>query len=141
MSQRLRQIESTLHKAIAQVIQRGVADPRVRGLVSVTRVEADPDLRQARVFVSVLPEQHESRTIHGLRDAAPYLHKQVKQLLALRVVPHLDFRLDRGLKKTEAVYQAIQEAAARTPDIDKLEENPAAEPSEASDDSPDKPQE
>lgn len=114
MTHRLPQIESTLQRAIAQVLQRQVSDPRIAGMVSITRVKVSPDLRDARVFVSVLPENLAPRSIHGLRDAARHIHAHVKKLVALRVVPHLDFRLDESLKKEAAVLDAINQGIKRT---------------------------
>ncbi|MEO1236131.1 MAG: 30S ribosome-binding factor RbfA [Planctomycetota bacterium] len=114
MSQRKKQVESLLHRAVATVLQRGLADPRIKGLVSVTRVDASPDLKHAKVFVSVVPEHYESRTIHGLRDATMHVQRQVKNAVALRVVPHLRFEIDHDLKKQAAVFAAIDEGMQRT---------------------------
>ncbi|MEM1211351.1 MAG: 30S ribosome-binding factor RbfA [Planctomycetota bacterium] len=114
MSHRVAQVESTLQRAVATVLQREVNDPRITGLVSVTKVDVSPDLRDARIFVSVLPEQHASKTLHGLRDAAIHIQSRVKKRVALRVVPHFDFRLDDGLKKEAAVLDAINQGMQRT---------------------------
>jgi ribosome-binding factor A len=114
MSHRQAQIESLLKRTVATVLQRGLSDPRIKGLVSVTHVDTSPDLRNATVFVSVLPEQYESSTIHGLTDATMHIQQQVKKAVALRLVPHLRFKLDRDLKKQAAVFAAIDEAMQRT---------------------------
>ena len=134
MSKRQEQVESLLHRAVAEVLQRGLADPRIKGMVSVTRVETSPDLRHAHVYVSVLPEQYESRTIHGLRDATMHLQSEVKKRVALRLVPHLDFRLDETLKKQADVFAAINEGLERSG-------LPPAEDDDAADDTftPDQP--
>ncbi|MEM6751005.1 MAG: 30S ribosome-binding factor RbfA [Planctomycetota bacterium] len=125
MSHRRLQIESLLRKAIAQVLQRQLSDPRIQGMVSVTEVDVSPDLRNAIVRVSILPEKFEARTIQGLRDAAPYIHGKLKGLVSLRIVPHLDFRLDPTIKKESAVLDAINQAMERTgPDASELEDAP-----------------
>lgn len=113
MSHRIEQIESTLRKALAQVLQRRISDPRIRGLVSITEIDVSPDMKQATVSVSVLPEEYAKRTIAGLRAAQKHIGSEVKKLVALRVVPHLRFELDASLKKAEEIYQAIDEAKAR----------------------------
>jgi ribosome-binding factor A len=114
MSHRKEQIESLLKRTVATVLQRGLADPRIKGLVSVTRIDASPDLKNATVYVSILPEQYESATMHGLRDATMHVQQQVKKAVALRVVPHLRFKLDRDLKKQAEVFAAIDQAMERT---------------------------
>ena len=113
MTHRIEQIESTLRKALAQVLQRRISDPRIRGMVSITDVDVSPDMKQAKVAVSVLPEEYAKRTLAGLRAADRHIQSEVKKLVALRVVPHLRFQLDASLKKAEAIYEAIDEAAQR----------------------------
>lgn len=56
MTHRIEQVESTLRKALAQVLQRSISDPRIRGMVSITDVDVSPDMKQAKICVSVLPE-------------------------------------------------------------------------------------
>src|SRR5688500_10661993 len=117
MSIRKLQIESTLKRAVSQVLSRGLSDPRIAGLVSVTRLEVSPDLHDAYVYVSVIPEKYEKRTLAGLRHASAHIHSMVFKAVDLKGVPRLDFRLDTGLKKEAAVLDAIrrglsQEAAA-----------------------------
>ena len=113
MTHRIEQVESTLRKALAQVLQRSISDPRIRGMVSITGVDVSPDLKQAKIAVSVLPEEYAKRTIAGLKAASRHIQSEVKKLVALRVVPHLRFELDDSLKQAEKVYQAIDEARAR----------------------------
>lgn len=115
MSHRKAQVESLLKRTVAAVLQRGLADPRTHGvMISVTGVDASPDLKHATVNVSVLPAQHETKALHALTDATMHLQHAVKKAVALRVVPHLRFKLDRGLKKEAATLAAIQKAMQRT---------------------------
>jgi len=118
MPDRTAKIASLMQRTLAEVLQRQVSDPRVQGLVSITRVEVPPDLRVAQVYVSVLPEEKQHLTLKGLRSAAPHLHHKVKKKLALRVVPHLDFRLDDAIKKESAVFDAIAEGLHRAADTE-----------------------
>lgn len=113
MTHRIEQVESTLRKALAQVLHRKISDPRIRGMVSITDVDISPDMKQAKVFVSVLPEEYAKRTVAGLRAADRHIGSEVKKLVALRVVPHLRFELDTSLKRAEEIYGAIDEARDR----------------------------
>lgn len=116
MTHRIEQVESTLRKALAQVLQRSISDPRIRGMVSILNVDVSQDMKQAKVFVSVLPEEYEKRTLAGLKAANRHIQSEVKKLVALRIVPHLQFELDDSLKQAEQVYRAIDEAKAREED-------------------------
>lgn len=97
-----------MKKALAQVIARQLSDPRIEGMISITRVDCSPDLREAMVYVSILPEEVESKTLHGLRHANKHIHSKVKKLVALKIVPHLDFRLDSSLKRQAEVFDALR---------------------------------
>ena len=113
MSHRLAQIESTLKRAIAEVLQRRVNDPRIQGMVSITRMKISPDMKEATAYVSVIPKDYEKRTIGGLQSAQRHIQAQAGKLVAFDM-PHLRFRLDEGLKKEADVYAAIREATERT---------------------------
>lgn len=113
MTHRIEQVESTLRKALAQVLQRSISDPRIRGLVSITQVDVSQDMKLAKVSVSVLPDEYAKRTLAGLKAANRHIQSEVKKLVALRIVPHLAFELDDSLKQAEQVYKAIDEAKAR----------------------------
>ncbi|MFP4145617.1 MAG: 30S ribosome-binding factor RbfA [Phycisphaeraceae bacterium] len=116
MSHRIEQVESVLQRAISQVLQRKLSDPRIRGMVSVTRVKVSPDLHEAQVFVSVLPEQYEKTTLSGLRSAASHIHSLLRKQVALRSVPRLDFRLDESLKRQAELHEAINRGIDRSGD-------------------------
>jgi ribosome-binding factor A len=116
MSHRLEQIESTLQRAIAQVLQRQIADPRITGMISITKVKVTPDLATAFVHVSVLPESAQTKSMYGLKHATRHIQALVRKLVAIRPVPQLEFRLDESLKKQAEVLGAIEEAMQRTRD-------------------------
>lgn len=114
MSQhRLVQVASTLQRALATTLARGLSDPRIRGMVSVSRVDVSPDMRHADVFVTVMPQEYEKLTMEGLKAASIHLHTAIKPDLHMRLVPHFHFKVDTQLKKELSVLAAIGEARAR----------------------------
>ena len=129
MSRRLEQVESTLKRALAEVLARRVSDPRIEGLVSITGVKVAPDLSEARISVSVLPEQKQTKTLHGLKAAAGHIHSQLRKHMAIRTVPRLLFTLDESLKKQEAIYRAIEQGLQRSGEDDAP--GPDADPTES----------
>jgi len=112
-SHRLEQVASTMQRALATALGKGLGDPRVRGMISVTRVEVSPDMRHADVFVTVLPEENERLTLEGLRAGCVHIQGIIKPQLSFRIVPHLHFKLDEKLKKEMSVLRAIADARAR----------------------------
>jgi ribosome-binding factor A len=116
MSHRKQQIESTLQRAITQVLAARLSDPRLEGaLLSVTRVELTPDLREASVFVSVIPQQRQTLVHAALEHAAGRVAGQIRKAITMRTMPRLHFKIDPTLKNQDRVYDAISESASRLP--------------------------
>ena len=109
MSHRVEQITSTIQRAVQTVISRGLNDPRVRGLVSVTKVVVDDDLAKATVFISVMPAERGELTMHGLRAATKRIRRDVGNLIRLRHTPRLIFRLDDSIKRQSELEQTLKE--------------------------------
>lgn len=112
MSHRIPQVESTLKRALAQVLSRDLSDPRVEGLVSITAVEVSPDMRHARIGVSVFPGQKQRTTVAALNHASGHIHRLLGKHMAMRTMPHLRFEVDEGIKKEAAVLEAIRRGVA-----------------------------
>ncbi|MEM9560288.1 MAG: 30S ribosome-binding factor RbfA [Planctomycetota bacterium] len=109
---RRQQITSVIDRAVRDVLTRGVNDPRVRGIITVTSVEISPDLETARVGITVMPEEHEKLTLHGLGSATKRIRKDVMDRVRLREMPRLEFYADRAIKDQAEVLRAIARATA-----------------------------
>lgn len=107
MNRRAEQLASEVQRAVQEVLARGLNDPRVGGLITVTGVKVDDDRSVAIVSVSVLPEEKEELTLHGLKAAAAYVRRQVGELVRTRSLPPIEFRLDRSLKRQAAVIRDL----------------------------------
>jgi ribosome-binding factor A len=110
MTHRIEKIESTVARAIQQVIARGLNDPRAGGLISVTRVDVSPDMANAMVFISVYPEEKQAMSMHALRHAAKHIRHEAAELIAIRKMPLIEFRVDKTLKQQAEVYDALAKA-------------------------------
>ena len=92
-------INSEVQRALSELIRMGVKDPRVSSLTSVTDVEVAPDLKTAKVFVSVLGDEKKQKdTLEGLKSAMPYLRSQLARSINLRNTPELRFQLDTSIE-------------------------------------------
>jgi ribosome-binding factor A len=104
---RMRRVDEAVREVLSDAISQQVKDPRV-GFVTVTAVETAPDLRHARVFVSVLGEQGmRRRSLQGLQSAHGVLQRAVARELRLKHTPTLEFLYDdtseRGMRITELI--------------------------------------
>jgi ribosome-binding factor A len=104
------QVESVLTRAVQEVLSRGLNDPRVRGMVSVTGIVLSADGRDATVMISVLPAEHAKNTMHGLRHAQQHIRTEAGKRVRIRRMPRLEFKLDQSLKVEAEVLAAIDRA-------------------------------
>jgi len=95
---RLERVNQLMKEEIGILLQRELKDPRL-GFVSVTEVDVTPDLRQARVYCSVLgPEEQWVASFQALRSARGFIRNWLRRHLDLRVTPELSFRPDRSME-------------------------------------------
>ncbi len=105
MADRMRRVNEAVREVVSARIAGGLRDPRI-GFVTVTAVETSPDLRQARVYVSVLGSDDErSATLEGLESAHGVIQQAVASELRMKRTPTLQFvfdeSIDRGMRITE----------------------------------------
>lgn len=110
MNRRTQQVAATLRRAVQEVLARGLSDPRVRGLITVTGITMSDDLQVATIDVSIFPAEHQELTMHGLRAAAAHIRHEVGELVDIKRMPTLQFRLDTSLKRQAAVLEALDKA-------------------------------
>ena len=111
MSQdRMRRVDEAVRQVVGDALARDIKDPRV-GFVTVTAVKTSPDLRHARVYVSVFGggEERES-TLAGLRSAHAFLQGRIASELHLKNTPALDFVLDDTPERAARLGEILDRA-------------------------------
>ena len=99
-----------VREEVATFLTESAKDPRIVGFVTVTGVEISPDLRHARVFVSVMGSDAEKQaTFEGLASTASYLRSQVARALRLRVAPEIQFKEDESIAKAARIESLLAE--------------------------------
>jgi len=102
-----------MREVIGSAIATELEDPRI-GFVTVTHVQTSPDLRSARVYVSVLGDDGaQEATLEGLRSAHGYLQGRVAGELRLKRTPELRFELDDTARRAQRLERLIDEEAGR----------------------------
>jgi ribosome-binding factor A len=111
-SHRSLRMAEAIREVVATAILFEVADPRVQS-VTVLRVEVSGDLRQAKVFVSIMgTESERRRALEGLNHATGFLQARVAARLQTRFTPVLSFKLDDSVRKSVELGRLIDEAVA-----------------------------
>lgn len=118
MSRRTEKISATIQRQLQALLARGLSDPRIQGLITVTRVRVTEDLETAVVSISVLPAEQQKLTMHGLRAASGFLRRELGKHLELRRLPALRFELDESLKREAEVLAALERVRAERPAAD-----------------------
>src|SRR3954462_8038728 len=112
MSQRTERVDELLRQEIGSLLAKEIADPRI-GFATVTDVETAPDLRHAKVWVSVIgqPEDRE-KTVKALEHAMPFVRRELGKRLRLKRIPEFSVRLDESIERGSRVMQLINELEA-----------------------------
>lgn len=109
MSQRTDRVDELLREEIGAILARDIADPRV-GFVTVTDVETTPDLRHAKVWVSVIgPAADRDATLAALRHAMGYVQHELGGRLRIKRIPSLHVHLDDTAERGTRVLQLLDQ--------------------------------
>jgi ribosome-binding factor A len=104
---RMRRVDEAVREVLSDAVTKDLKDPRV-GFVTVTDVKTSADLRQARVYVSVLGSEAERlASIDGLQSAHGYLQARVADELHMKRTPTLDFVLDDTAEKADRLERML----------------------------------
>ena len=119
MSRRTDRINVLLRQEISRVLASDLRDPRISPVVSITRVETSPDLRVAKVFISVFgDETDKSNTLGALVSASGFVRKRLSDNITLRSLPAFEFRLDETIEQGSELLKLIDEVSPGPPDGD-----------------------
>ena len=109
----MRRVDEAVREVLSDAIATELKDPRV-GFVTVTAVDTSPDLRHAKVFVSVLGHAGvRARSLDGLRSAHGYLQRRVADQLHLKHTPTLDFVYDDTAERAQHIQELLAEGEER----------------------------
>ena len=109
MSLRNERVRSTLIKEIADIIQKEIRDPQIKGMISITDVEVSHDNSFAKVFFSVLAanDEEKEKTAQALIDNTTKIRYEVGKRIRLRLTPELKFYLDESLERGTKITDLI----------------------------------
>jgi ribosome-binding factor A len=122
-SRRVLKAAEAIREVVGMAILADLKDPRIQN-VTVTHVEVSPDMRQAKVYVSVMgDEKAQELSLHGLQSSAGYLQQKIGKRIDTRYTPRIMFELDMGVKKSIAIARLLDEVLPDATDEDIDEDN------------------
>ena len=99
-----------VQRALSILINRELKDPRINPMTTIVATEVAPDLKTAKIFISVLgDEESKESTLKGLKSAASFLRGQLARELNLRHTPELTFILDKSIEYGVNMSKLIDE--------------------------------
>ena len=95
---RFERINEELKKEISHIINYELNNPNITGLTSVTKAKITPDLKYAKVYVSILNAKNLKETFAGLKKSSGYIRTEIAKRINLRITPELIFELDDSIE-------------------------------------------
>ncbi len=115
MSRRLLKAAEAIRGVVSMAILTELRDPRVKH-VTVVGVEVLPDMKSAKVYVSIMGSEKEQQlSLSGLQNAAGFLQKKIAERIETRYTPRLTFVLDKGVKNSLEVNRILREVLPPIP--------------------------
>ena len=120
-SNRMARIDEELKRELSNIINYEVKNSNVTGMISVTKVKTSPDLKYAKVSVSIINSKNIKQTLAGLKAASGFIRSRIAEKMNLRVTPELVFELDESLVYGEKIDRILEQVMKEI--NDKQEEN------------------
>ena len=98
MSERILRVNSEIQKAISYIIANEIKNPLIKGLITVTKVDTTPDLRFARVYVSMINAKSNKGNLARLKKCSGFIRSAIARRVNLRVTPELIFLFDESIE-------------------------------------------
>jgi ribosome-binding factor A len=105
----MRRVNESIKEILGDAIAAELKDPRI-GFVTVTGVDTSPDLRSARVYVSVLGDEDDrERSLTGLRSSHGVLQRKIADAMRLKRTPTLTFEYDESVERGDRITRLLDE--------------------------------
>lgn len=108
-SNRMARVDEELKRELSNIINYEVKNSNVTGMISVTKVKTSPDLKYARVSVSIINSKNVKQTLAGLKAASGFIRSRIAEKMNLRVTPELVFELDKSLVYGEKIDRILEQ--------------------------------
>ncbi len=109
-------VAEEIRHEIGTMVAGELKDPRIGGLVTITEVRVTPDLKHARIFVSVMGSEAEQKsTVQGLTAAAGYIRHELTERIQLRRAPEIHFILDHSEEYGQRIDELLRQTKKPAP--------------------------
>lgn len=106
---RIGRIDEEYRKELSQILGYELKNPNVTGMISVTKVKVTPDLKYAKVFVSILNSKNIKETMEGLKKSSGFIRTELAKRINLRNTPELIFEIDDSMEYGAKIDSILKE--------------------------------
>lgn len=106
---RMDRVNEELKKEISQIVDQNLKNPNITGIISITKVKTSPDLKYARVYISLLNCKSKKNTLEGLKNASGYIRTEIAKRINLRYTPELVFEIDDSMEYGDRIENILKE--------------------------------
>ena len=116
-SRRADRVAEAIREEVATFLNEGAKDPRLVGLVTITAVDVTRDLRNARLFISVMGSESErAATLEALESMKGHLRTRLSKSLRLRVAPEISFKVDESVARAARIESLLAQVRDKKDD-------------------------
>ncbi len=111
MNTRLLKINAEIQKAVSEVILYDLNNPKIYGIVSITKVDTTSDLSHCKIYVSIAEKEKQQDIFNEIKKASSFIRKNLSKKVILRKTPLLDFYLDNTVENAQLIDEMIEKIA------------------------------
>ena len=105
---RLNRVNEEIKKKLSKIIDYELENKNITGMVTVTKVKVSPDLKYARVYVSILNSKDVAKTLEGLKKSSGFMRSRLAKIINLRTTPELVFEQDDSLEYGQKIDDILK---------------------------------
>ena len=106
---RMQRVDEEFKRELSKIIDQDLKNPNITGMISVTKVKTSSDLKNARVYISILGSKSKKNTMEGIKNASGFIRTELAKRVNLRYTPELVFELDETLEYGAKIDSILEE--------------------------------
>jgi ribosome-binding factor A len=105
-------IAEEIKRVISQIISNDLKDPRISGLISVTKVDVTKDLRHATIFISLYGDKSKKdTTFEVINKAKGFIRRELASKIRIKYIPEISFKMDKSIEYAIHINKLLEEVS------------------------------
>lgn len=109
MANRIEKINTEILRAVSDIINHKLKDPRISGIISIINLKTSADLKHADVFISIFKGEDDKKTIELLNNSSGYIRNELSKMLSMRTIPKLHFVYDNSMEYSQKISKILED--------------------------------